>query len=193
VSLPHKTFTPLPPGTTAPVDRVGWFKSEVQPHEPLLRNYLKGKFPAVHDVDDVVQESYLRIWTVRATQPIASAKAFLFKIARHLAIDSLRRERASPICAVRELDALSVIEDGRSAPDVLSLEEKIRLLADALATLPDRCREIIVLHKLEGLSQKEVARRLNLSTRTVEVQVARGVKRIENFLRERGLGSFCGP
>lgn len=193
VSPPHPTTTPLQPGAAAPVDRAGWFTSEVQPHEPLLRNYLKGKFPAVRDVDDVVQESYLRIWTARAAQPIESAKAFLFKIARHLAIDLVRRERSSPVHAVRDLDALSVIGDGRTVVETLSLEEKTRLLADALATLPDRCREIVVLHKLEGLSQNEVAAQLGLSPRTVEVQVARGVKRIESFLRQRGLNSFCEP
>jgi len=145
----------------------------------------------VRDVDDVVQDSYLRIWKTKTESPIQSAKAFLFKVARHLAIDLVRRQRASPLRTVRDLNALSVIEDKPTAADVLSLEEKTHLLADALATLPDRCRTIVVLHKLEGLSQKEVAQRLGLSIRTVEVQVARGVKRCEEYLRERGLQSFC--
>jgi len=160
-------------------------------HEPLLRNYIKGKFPAVRDVDDVVQESYLRILQARAAQPIRSAKAFLFQIARNLAIDLVRRERVSPLQTVRDLEALSIMEERPTVAETLSLEEKIGLLADALAALPDRCREIVVLRKLEGLSQKEVAERLGLSERTIEVQVSRGVRRCEDFLRERGLDSIC--
>ena len=191
-SLPP-TSSSLPHGATAPADPAGWFTSEVQPHEPLLRNYLKGKFPAVREVDDVVQESYLRIWSARAAQPIASTKAFLFKIARHLAIDLVRRERVSPFQPVRDFGGLSVIKEGRSAVEALDVEEKIHLLAAALATLPDRCREITVLHKLEAIPQKEIAERLGLSPRTVEVEVAQGVKRIEAYLRKLGLESFCRP
>jgi RNA polymerase sigma factor (sigma-70 family) len=184
--------TSSPPSVPDTSDPARWFANEVQPHEGLLRNYLKRNFPAVRDVDDVVQDSYLRIWKTKTESPIQSAKAFLFKVARHLAIDLVRRQRVSPLRTVRDLDALSVIEDKPTAADVLSLEEKTRLLADALAALPDRCRTIVVLHKLEGLSQKEVAQRLGLSLRTVEVQVARGVNRCEDYLREHGLQSFCG-
>ena len=194
-SQPHlpSAAASTPPYVTAPVDDARWFANEVQPHGPLLRNYLKGKFPAVRDVDDIVQESYLRIWKARTSQPIRSAKAFLFKIARHLAIDLVRRDRASPVHPVRDLEDLSVIEEKLTAADALSLEEKTSLLADALAALPDRCREIVVLHKLEGIGQKDVARQLGLSERTVEVQVSRGVRRCENYLRQRGLDTFYGP
>lgn len=73
-----------------------WFAEEVQPHGPSLRAFLRGRFPAVRDVDDVVQESYLRIWKARARHPIDSAKAFLFRIARNLALDTLRHEKNSP-------------------------------------------------------------------------------------------------
>ena len=184
---------PTPPFVVAaPIDDARWFADEVQPHEPLLRNFLKGNFPAVRDVDDVVQESYLRMWKIRTSQPIHSAKAFLFKIARHLAIDLVRRDRASPIDPSRSLEGLSVIEERLTAVEALNLEEKTALLADALTSLPDRCREIVVLHKLEGLGQREVARRLRLSERTVEVQVARGVRRCEAYLRARGIDSLCG-
>jgi RNA polymerase sigma-70 factor (ECF subfamily) len=63
-----------------------------------LKAWIAGQFPAVKaDVEDVVQESYLRIWKVRLHRPIASAKAFLFTIARHLALDQIRRGKISPI------------------------------------------------------------------------------------------------
>lgn len=68
-----------------------------------------------------------------------------------------------------------------------SRRAKKSLVAEAVAALPDRCREIVVLRKLQGLPQREVAARLGISERTVEVQVARGVRRCAEHLRRRGL------
>jgi RNA polymerase sigma factor (sigma-70 family) len=168
-----------------------WFTDEVQSHESALRSYLRGSFPSVRDVDDVVQESFFRVWRSRATQPIRSAKAFLFKVARHLMLDQVRRDRTSPInAAVRDLAALPVIEDRPDVPEIASMNEKVQLLAEAVALLPSRCREVVVLRKLKELSQKEVAFRLGISEKTVEVQVARGVRRCEDYLRRRGLSSI---
>ncbi len=164
-----------------------WFAEEVRPHSGDLRSYLQGAFPGVRDVDDVVQDSLLRIWTVRAARHIGCARSFLFKIARHRAIDLLRSTRASPLVAVRDLAALPVVEGRPDPADALTTREKIEMVAEAVAALPDRCREIVVLRKLQGLPQREVAARLGLSERTVEVQVARGVRRCADHLRRRGL------
>jgi hypothetical protein len=52
-----------------------WFAEEVQPHDAQLKAYLRGAFPAVRDVEDVVQESYLRVWRARATHAAGVAAA----------------------------------------------------------------------------------------------------------------------
>jgi RNA polymerase sigma factor (sigma-70 family) len=182
----HAAPAPLP-------DQQGtWFAKEVQPHGPLLRSYLRQSFPAVRDVDDMVQESFLRIWKAHLSKPIQSTRAFLFKVARHLALDFVRRQRVSPIDPVRDLSTLDVIEESRDASALADTREKIRVLADAVALLPARCREIIILRKFQNLSQKEVAVLLGISERTVEVQVARGVKRCESHLRRWGINSLYG-
>ncbi len=175
---------------TVESDDARWFAAEVHPHESQLRSYLHGRFPAVRDVDDVVQESYLRIWRARAGRPIASAKAFLFTIARHLALDAVQRKRTAPEVTLGDLAALAVLEDKPDAAEALSYHEKVCLLADVLAALPDRCREVVVLRKLKCLSQKEAAAQLGLSERTVENQLARGMKRCEQILRRQGVHSL---
>jgi RNA polymerase sigma-70 factor (ECF subfamily) len=157
-----------------------------------LRTYLRRSFPSVRDVDDVVQESYLRVWTACATHPIRCARGFLFKVARHLALDLVRRNRISPVDTVRDLADLPVVEERADAVDALNTKEKIQLVAEAVASLPARCREIVILRKLQGYSQREVAARLGLSEKTVEVQVARGMKRCEHFLRARGVTDSLG-
>src|SRR4051812_10998844 len=86
-----------------------WFAEEVQPHDAQLKAYLRRAFPAVRDVDDVVQESYLRIWRSQAVQPIRSAKAFLFKVARNAALNLVDRQRSSPVFAVGDLASLPVL------------------------------------------------------------------------------------
>lgn len=170
-----------------PVEQAQWFANEVHAHDSQLRAYLRGAFPSVRDVDDVVQESYLRIWKARAVHPIESARAFLFTIARRIALKQAVKNRAAPIEFVGDLAELRLITDRPSPAEVLSYQEKVALLAEALAELPTRCREIVILRKLKGIPQKGVAHQLGLSERTVENQLARGVRRCEKFFHQRGV------
>lgn len=164
-----------------------WFAAEVQPHGSSLKDYVRGAFPAVSDADDVVQESFLRLWTLRAAKPIRSARAFLFTVARNIALDSLRRARSSPVFSVPDLAALPVVEEEADVPAAARRREETALLADALQSLPARCREIILLRKFENLPQKEVAARLGISELTVQEQVYRGLRRMEKFFAQRGV------
>lgn len=140
----------------------------------------------MRDVEDVVQESYLRIWKARANQPIKSAKAFLFTVARHLALDLLRSGQHTRFVFVGDVAELPVVDDKPGVLDLLNERELISLLGDAVVSLPERTRTIIILHKFQGIAQAEVARRLGLTEKAVERQVARGVALCERYLRRRG-------
>ena len=181
------------PVSASAQDPARWFAEEVHPHDAQLKAYLRSAFPTVREVDDVVQESYLRIWRSRAVQPIHSAKAFLFKVARHVALNLVNRQRGSPVIGVGDLEALTVMDTRPGVVETVSRNDKLRFLVLALATLPPRCREITVLRKLKGLPQKEVAARLGIAEKTVEEQVARGVKRCEEYLRRRGITDSHAP
>ena len=167
-----------------------WFPEEVLPHQTQLKAYLRSSFCAVRDVDDVVQESYLRIWRVRAGKPIRSAKAFLFQVARNLAIDAVRKTRATPIDPLRDLSTLTVLEDSPTAADAFCYQERVSLVAAALTQLPHRCREVIILRKFRHVSQRNIAAELGISERTVESHVTRGMKLMEAYLRRRGITGF---
>lgn len=141
----------------------------------------------MRDVEDVVQESYLRVWKACATQQIRSAKGFLFTVARRLALDHLRRVRGSPIDCIGHLGALSVIEDGRDVIDDVGRRERVALLAEAISGLPARCREVFLLYKIQGLARKDAADQLGLSEKTVEVHTARAMRHCEEFFQRRGV------
>jgi RNA polymerase sigma factor (sigma-70 family) len=162
-----------------------WFAEDIYPHDSSLKAYLRGSFPAVHDVDDLVQESYVRVWKARAAHPIKSARAFLFTVARRLALDFVRHARRSPIVGVTDLDQLFVLDKQPDAADSAATSFEIELLVEAVDSLPARCREILILRRLQGVPQKEIAARLNLSEQTVQVQAARGFRKVGEYMKRR--------
>jgi RNA polymerase sigma factor (sigma-70 family) len=191
---PHFAMsTPLPqpvssPPCAAPApDPHAWFREEIHAHEGQLKSWLRGNYPSVRDVDDVVQESYLRIWKARASQKIDFAKAFLYRIARNIAIDSIRHESRSPVSAVSNLEVVDVSEDGAESVRIASLHERIEILTDIVSALPARRRAIVILCKFRRLSAEDAAVKLGISRRTLENQLYRAVRQIESDLRARGI------
>jgi RNA polymerase sigma factor (sigma-70 family) len=181
--------SPQPLAAAEPED-ARWFTEKIHPHERSLRSYIKGAFPAMQDVDDVLQESYLRVWKARAAHPIQSAKSFLFRVARNVALDWVRHRRASPIDCVDELSALDVGDDQRGEADAVCMNERIALLAAAIDTLPPRCREIVIFCKLQGRTYREAAAHFDLSEKTVAEHVYRGAQRLGQELSKRGFRDF---
>jgi RNA polymerase sigma factor (sigma-70 family) len=169
-----------------------WFAEEVQPHEAALRAWLRSRFPTLTDADDLVQESYSRLLRARETGSIACAKAFLFVTARNLALNRLRHLRHERPEGVTELDASGVLDSGVAIPESVARAEDLQLLIHAIQSLPDRCRQIMTLRKIYGLSQKEVAARLGISEHTVEAQGAIGLRKCIEYFRRHGYGKPAG-
>lgn len=179
--------TPPTADQTASTKATRWFENEVHRYDASLRAYLHRFFPAEREVDDVVQESYLRIWKARAVSPIQSARAFLFTVARHVVLDLVRRRRISPIDVTVDFSAVPVTDHRPGTVATVCAQEEVEFLARAIDALPERCRAIVILRKLKGVPQKEIARQLGISEPTVQVQVARGMKRCDEYLREHGV------
>jgi RNA polymerase sigma factor (sigma-70 family) len=168
-------------------EQVRWFIEEVQPHEPTLRAYLHQNFPGLTDVDDVVQETYLRLLRARVDGKLRSARGFLFTAARNLALDVFRRRRTAPFEANVNGALFLVPECGPSADETACREQELGLLAEAIESLPRRCRQVLKLRKIYGLSHREIAVHLEISERTVNVHLGHGVRRCATFLRRRGV------
>jgi RNA polymerase sigma-70 factor (ECF subfamily) len=164
-----------------------WFAAEVLPHEPALRSWLKARFPTLSDCDDVVQETYARLFRSRSSERITNAKSYLFSTARNLAVDLFRRHRSGPIVAVAELERSAVPEERTGVVDAVASAQELELLRHAIEALPDRCRAIMTMQKLQGLSNAEIAAQLGLSVNTVNAQLVIGLARCRAYLSARGV------
>jgi len=162
-----------------------WFSSEVQPHASAVKSYLYGI--AEHsEVEDLMQESYARILGVRRKRTVRSVRGLFFAIARNLARDSSRRRAVAKTTAVAEIHELPVYDESPSAPEVVGLRQEVELLQAAIQALPERCRAVLILRKLENLSHREIAHRLGIAEHTVEAQLTKGLKRCEAYFEKHG-------
>jgi RNA polymerase sigma factor (sigma-70 family) len=168
-------------------DSTGWFAAEVQPLAAELRAWLRGRYPALTDPDNLAQESLTRVWQAHQAGPVRSPKALLFTTARHLALDELRRRQIVTFEPVAEIADLPVYEDNPTAADTAARNQELEILTKAIQSLPDRCRQVLTLRKIYGLSQKEIAARLGIAEHTVEAQVATGMRKCAVFLARFGL------
>lgn len=164
-----------------------WFAAEVQPHEASLRSYLRGKFPDYPDIEDLVQETYARLLQAREHGEVRAPKAFLFTTARNAAFDYFRRRKIATIDGLAELESLPVLEDRPGIPEAVAHDQELQLLAQAIAALPARCRHVLTLRKIYGLSHREIATQLGISEHTVNAQIAIGVLRLRDFLQQHGV------
>lgn len=157
------------------------------PHEAALRAWLRGRFPSLSDADDIVQEAFTRVLRAHAAGEIASPKAFLFTTARNLAVDSFRRRNVAGLEPLADLAPERVLEAVPSVSETVGHKQELEILTQAIQSLPDRCRQVLTLRKIYGLSQKQIAAQLGISEHTVEAQVGIGVKRCADFLARHGL------
>lgn len=155
-----------------------WFARNVLPHEPDLRRWL-ARVAADLDQDDLVQETYAAL--AREWRSVRNPRGFMFTAARNLLIGRLRHKRIVNIVTIADLETLSVIDGQATGEQALVGREELSMLQQALAALPERCRQVLVLRKIEGLSQREVAARLGLSESTVEKHVSAGIRRCADW------------
>lgn len=162
-----------------------WVVENIRPHESAVRGYLEAHFPSI-DADDVVQESYLKLFRLRAVQKITSARSYFFSVARNTALTVFRRQQLYSDVPVAELPPAACLDDTCDAAQSTYSRQRLELVVAALDELPARCREVMQLSLLEGLSTAAIAGRLGLAESTVRVQLVRGTQRCAEYIRQRG-------
>ncbi|MES2696359.1 MAG: RNA polymerase sigma factor [Verrucomicrobiota bacterium] len=164
-----------------------WFEEEVRPHDSSLRAYLQAAFPSLPDLDDLVQETYLRLIRAKERGPISYAKAFLFTTARNAALDLFRRRKIVSFEPVDDFKEWPLLDEKPDASEALNQQQELAMLAEAIKGLPTRCRQTVTLRVVYGLPAKEIASRLGISECTAKAQLARGLRRCAQYFQEHGL------
>jgi RNA polymerase sigma factor (sigma-70 family) len=172
-------------------EQAKWFATHIQPHEPVLRAWLRNRFPDGDcDIEDVLQDSYIRVLQAHASGNLQFPKAFLFATARNLVLDRLRHSRVLRTDSLVESEALNVLDEEGDVAGAVARSQELAHLTEVIQLLPDRCRQIFTLRKIYGMPQKEIAKKLGISEHTVSAQLTIGIHRCTDYFaryrRERG-------
>jgi RNA polymerase sigma-70 factor (ECF subfamily) len=151
----------------------------------FLERFLARFFSNQQDIEDVAQEAYLRAYVAEQKKEIEQPKAYLFRIARNLALTQLTRKSKKITDYLEESDASVVIECGAAADSEVEAQESLGLYCEAVAALPEKCRQVFLLRKVHGLAHKEIAERMSLSVSSVEKYLLRGILECKAFVQER--------
>lgn len=142
----------------------------------------------VENEDDVIQDAYAQMFAHGRFEEVVSGRAWFFSIARNIVLKQMRRDRIVRIDAVAEIDALGIVDYEPSAERAVSGRQELARVQRLIEALPERCRLIFQMRKIDGLPQREIAALLRVSENVVEKEAARGLRLI---LQE--LGREAGP
>jgi RNA polymerase sigma-70 factor (ECF subfamily) len=134
------------------------------------------------EVDELVQETFIRIWKHRQhINPSASFSTYIITIAKHLIYNQLKREGYKEKY-IKEL----ALQAAPGTPSDQNEWELRQLLEEALLELPEKCRLIFRKSRFEGISNQQIAESLGISKSTVENQLNKALKLVRKFLKARG-------
>lgn len=159
-----------------------WFVREVLPLEASLMRYLRGTYRNPNEADDLLQDVYVEAIGAAQKDIPKSTKSFVFAVAHNLMVDRIRRERVVPMDTISDLEKLGLASDAPPPDRVIIARDELRHLRAAIDKLPPRCREPVLLSRIEGLSGREIAARLNLDETTVSHYVKKGMQLLADML-----------
>ena len=169
-----------------------WFMREVLPLESTLMLFLRQNWRNRTEIADLRQEVYMRVYEAALKEIPEQTKAFVLATARNLLIDRVRKESVIPFEIVTDLEALGIASEQAGPEHTIIARDALRRLTSALDRLPPRCREAVVLRKIEGLSRREIAHRMGIAEFTVNRHLTEGMRALADILYgelpERGRG-----
>ncbi len=162
-----------------------WYRENVLPHEPMIRRWLTSRYGSLCDVDDVMQESLFRVFQAHRRNELKSPKAFLFAVARNVAVEQIRRSKVGTTELRGEWDEIDFLDQANGIEETAARNNELEILTEAIQALPDRCRRIFTLAKVYGMSYKAIGEKLAISTNTVSAQITIGMEKVTAFLEKK--------
>ena len=138
------------------------------------------------DVEDVVQETFVKSFEAKRKSRILNPKAYLFATARNLSLKHQALHANKLTDYIEDIDLLGVIDREIPLDSVVEAHEQFSIFCEAVRNLPLQCRRVFILKKVYGLSHQEIAQRLNITVGTSTQHLAKGVSRCTIYMEERG-------
>ena len=156
-----------------------------------LTRYIATFFVQREDIEDTLQQAFTEALTSENEKGVAieSPKAYLFRVARNIALNKKKRQRIVFIENVGIVDdsiAGKWQETSGDLGDQQYSRDKLGAFSDAVDTLPPQCRRVFMMQRFEGLTYKEIASRLDISTSTVEKHLQKALRRCTDYLVDKG-------
>jgi len=127
------------------------------------------------DVDDVCQETFLRTYKSSLEKEVLKPKSFMFRVAKNLIVSDFRKASSQLNEYVEDIDLVDAKVDLDDLENNALAQEKLGVMCEAIAGLPNKCRQAVVMRKVYGLATKDIAKRMNISTITVSNYITKGM------------------
>lgn len=153
-------------------------------YKPVLAAVLR-RYVNPTEVDDILQDAFLRSLEAGQLNPIRHPRSFLYKTATNLALNNLKRVENKLADQVGDFSSFDVCSENDEPEIIVDAKNKFVRFCRAVATLPPQCRRVFMLKKVYGFSQTEIANALSMSESTVEKHVSKGLLLCRRYLREQ--------
>ncbi|WP_296614659.1 RNA polymerase sigma factor [Sphingomonas sp.] len=169
-----------------------WFVREVLPLERALTAYLRRNWRMAEDVFDLRQDIYEHAWNGARRELPANTRAYMYTIARNHLINQAKRAQIVSFDIIADLDGVGTDFDIWEAERAMTARDELRHAKAGIDKLPPRCREVVRLRKIEGLTTQEAAETLGVSTETVRQQLKYGMRALIDHM-VGGTGKIVRP
>lgn len=142
-------------------------------HNAALIRFLSARLPSEEEAREIAQEAYVKLLGLDEPDAINHFRAYLFRVARNLAADRLQQRHRR-----RELRNLALVGAARTSPSperALYAAQKLAVIQEAVLELPAKCRTAFLLRRIHQFSTVEIAERMGLTGRMVNLYVARAL------------------
>jgi RNA polymerase sigma factor (sigma-70 family) len=171
---------------------VAWVAYEVMPHEPAVRDWLRRRRVPPDDINDLIQEAYAKLSAIEGFEQVRRPDSFFFQTVRNLLLDQLRRAKVVRIDLTGDFGPLWIRADEPSPEASTAARRELAVVAGLISRLPDRCRTIFQMRRIDGLSQRETAQALGITESIVENEALKAVRLIMKSLRQLEDGDVEG-
>lgn len=154
-------------------------------HVAALKRFVLRLLGNQNDVDDVVQEVFLRAYSAEKNTEISEPKSYLFRIAKNVALNELRQKTRRPTDYLEDFESSDLLASDWTLEDEIMAQQKLEIHCAAVASLPPTCRKVYLMRKVYGMSIKEISDALDISTNTVENHITKGFSRCDTYVEER--------